>query len=162
MSALRLPIPLAEPLKLSHIPFVQLCVGRCRLPHWRVHSSAFYCLSFLSIPPLSCSVPLLPLPHCPHLIVAPLPLLPSAEIGLSEDLLAFHHVATDFAAKELAPHAAKWDEDKIFPQDALRQAAALGFGGKHTHTQRVQNTLLLSAEATGVYSVFVLCVSLVL
>ncbi len=27
------------------------------------------------------------------------------------------------------PHAAKWDEEKIFPIDALRKAAELGFGG---------------------------------
>jgi hypothetical protein len=38
-------------------------------------------------------------------------------------------VARAFAAAELAPHAARWDEDKHFPVDTLRQAAALGFAG---------------------------------
>ena len=27
------------------------------------------------------------------------------------------------------PHAAEWDEDEVFPVEALREAAALGFGG---------------------------------
>jgi alkylation response protein AidB-like acyl-CoA dehydrogenase len=29
----------------------------------------------------------------------------------------------------MAPHSARWDEEKHFPVDVLRQAAALGFGG---------------------------------
>eukprot|EP00850_Spirogloea_muscicola_P010753 SM000064S19775 [mRNA] locus=s64:403028:406248:- [translate_table: standard] len=38
-------------------------------------------------------------------------------------------LAQDFASKELLPHAARWDEEKHFPVDTLRKAAALGFGG---------------------------------
>ena len=38
-------------------------------------------------------------------------------------------MARSFAANEMAPHAARWDEEKIFPVDTLRAAAALGFGG---------------------------------
>ena len=34
-----------------------------------------------------------------------------------------------FAAERMLPHAAHWDAEKIFPVDALREAAALGFGG---------------------------------
>jgi hypothetical protein len=37
--------------------------------------------------------------------------------------------ARDFAAGQLAPFAAKWDEDEIFPIPTLRQAAGLGFAG---------------------------------
>lgn len=55
--------------------------------------------------------------------------LPAAEIGLSDELIEFHKVATEFSANELAPYAAKWDDEKIFPEEALRKAAALGFGG---------------------------------
>jgi alkylation response protein AidB-like acyl-CoA dehydrogenase len=36
----------------------------------------------------------------------------------------------------MAPHAAAWDEDKVFPEDVLREAAALGFAaiyGKEEH-----------------------------
>lgn len=46
---------------------------------------------------------------------------------LSEEQLAFQDTARGFAAAEFAPHAARWDEEKIFPEDALRKAAALGF-----------------------------------
>lgn len=49
--------------------------------------------------------------------------------GLTEDQAAFAQAARDFAVGEWAPHAAAWDEDAIFPADALRAAAALGFAG---------------------------------
>ena len=49
--------------------------------------------------------------------------------GLSEDQVEFKTVSDHFAANELLPYAAKWDEEKHFPQDVLRQAAGLGFGG---------------------------------
>jgi len=51
------------------------------------------------------------------------------DFELSEEQRAFQETARDFADQEMAPHAARWDEEKIFPVDVLRQAAALGFGG---------------------------------
>ena len=51
------------------------------------------------------------------------------DFELSEEQRAFQKVARDFAAAEFAPYAARWDEEKIFPEDALRKAAALGFAG---------------------------------
>ncbi len=48
---------------------------------------------------------------------------------LSEEQRAFQDMARDFAESEMAPHAARWDEEKIFPEETLRKAAALGFGG---------------------------------
>jgi alkylation response protein AidB-like acyl-CoA dehydrogenase len=51
------------------------------------------------------------------------------DFQLSEDQRAFQDAARGFAASEMAPHAARWDEDKVFPEDTLRQAAALGFAG---------------------------------
>ena len=51
------------------------------------------------------------------------------DFELSEDQRAIQDAARVFAAAELAPHAARWDEDKHFPVATLRQAAALGFGG---------------------------------
>ena len=39
--------------------------------------------------------------------------------------------ALRFAQEKLEPHAAKWDEEQIFPVDVLREAAQLGFGGTH-------------------------------
>ncbi|MCX7355650.1 MAG: acyl-CoA dehydrogenase family protein [Alphaproteobacteria bacterium] len=47
----------------------------------------------------------------------------------SQEQQAFRATARDFAAAELAPHAAEWDAKCIFPVEALRKAAALGFGG---------------------------------
>lgn len=38
-------------------------------------------------------------------------------------------LAHDFAREQLMPHAAKWDEQKIFPVDVLKEAAKLGFAG---------------------------------
>ena len=48
------------------------------------------------------------------------------DFELSEDQRAFQETARAFAAAEMAPHAARWDADHIFPTDTLRQAAALG------------------------------------
>lgn len=51
---------------------------------------------------------------------------------LSEDQRAFQQVARDFAASEMAPHAAGWDVECIFPIDVIQKAGALGFCGMYT------------------------------
>ncbi|NWH08465.1 MAG: acyl-CoA dehydrogenase family protein [Alphaproteobacteria bacterium] len=51
------------------------------------------------------------------------------DFTLSEDQLAVQDLARRFAAAELAPHAARWDEEGFFPVATLRAAAALGFAG---------------------------------
>ena len=51
------------------------------------------------------------------------------DFALSEEQQAFRDTARDFARQEMAPHAARWDEESLFPVDTLRQAAALGFAG---------------------------------
>ena len=51
---------------------------------------------------------------------------------LSEDQRAFQQVARDFAAAEMAPHAAQWDAQCIFPIEMIRKAGALGFCGMYT------------------------------
>lgn len=56
-------------------------------------------------------------------------------IGMSEDAIAFHQVAAAFAASSFAPHAAKWDKESFFPEDALRDAAKLGFGGLYVQEE---------------------------
>jgi alkylation response protein AidB-like acyl-CoA dehydrogenase len=48
---------------------------------------------------------------------------------LLEEQRAFQDLARGFAADQLAPHAAAWDEGSIFPEDALRAAAAQGLAG---------------------------------
>lgn len=48
---------------------------------------------------------------------------------LNEEQSSIFAMAAGFAAQELAPHALEWDEQKHFPVDVLRKAAALGMGG---------------------------------
>ena len=49
------------------------------------------------------------------------------EFRLSDDQLAFQATARDFARERLLPGAPRWDDEKIFPVEVLREAAALGF-----------------------------------
>jgi alkylation response protein AidB-like acyl-CoA dehydrogenase len=49
--------------------------------------------------------------------------------SLNEEQLAFKEMAAAFARDELAPYAAKWDKEDIFPVDVLRKAAELGLAG---------------------------------
>ncbi|MDF2096485.1 isobutyryl-CoA dehydrogenase [Aquibaculum arenosum] len=51
------------------------------------------------------------------------------DFQLAEEQRAFQAMARDFVRAEMAPHAAKWDADCIFPVEALRKAASLGFAG---------------------------------
>jgi alkylation response protein AidB-like acyl-CoA dehydrogenase len=53
----------------------------------------------------------------------------TVDFTLSDDQRAIQDMARAFAAAELAPNSARWDEEKHFPVDVMRQAAALGFGG---------------------------------
>jgi alkylation response protein AidB-like acyl-CoA dehydrogenase len=49
--------------------------------------------------------------------------------ALNEDQVAVRDMARSFAAEKIAPHALRWDEEKHFPVDVMREAAALGMGG---------------------------------
>src|SRR3954471_1431853 len=51
------------------------------------------------------------------------------QFALNEDQLAVRDMARDFAAEKIAPHAIRWDEEKHFPADVMREAATLGMGG---------------------------------
>ena len=48
---------------------------------------------------------------------------------LSEDHEQFRRSVRDFAAKEIAPHAAQWDRDHHFPVDVVHQMGQLGLFG---------------------------------
>ncbi|MDB2584727.1 isobutyryl-CoA dehydrogenase [Alphaproteobacteria bacterium] len=48
---------------------------------------------------------------------------------LKEEQIAMQDMAYSFAMDKMAPHAAMWDEKKIFPVDVLRDMAGLGFAG---------------------------------
>ncbi len=51
------------------------------------------------------------------------------DFRLDEDQRAFQETARAFAQEHMLPNAARWDDEQIFPVDALRAAAALGFAG---------------------------------
>jgi isobutyryl-CoA dehydrogenase len=53
----------------------------------------------------------------------------SAHLGLTPEQVDFKNMATEFAAEQIMPHAARWDADHHFPVDQLRAAAGLGFAG---------------------------------
>lgn len=49
------------------------------------------------------------------------------DFTLNEDQLAFQNTARAFAKNELAPNAARWDEEAVFPKDVIAKAGELGF-----------------------------------
>lgn len=51
------------------------------------------------------------------------------DFAFSEEQRAIQDMAHNFADEQMAPHAAQWDAESIFPRDTLRQAAELGFAG---------------------------------
>ncbi len=51
------------------------------------------------------------------------------DFELTEEQRAFADTAREFARAELAPHAAHWDAEGIFPREAIAKAGALGFCG---------------------------------
>jgi alkylation response protein AidB-like acyl-CoA dehydrogenase len=54
------------------------------------------------------------------------------DFALSDEQLAIQEMARNFAAEELAPHAAEWDERKHFPVNVIKKSAALGLAGIYT------------------------------
>lgn len=84
----------------------------------------------------------------------------SAVTTLTEDQLALAEVTLDFAQEQLAPHAVAWDQDKHFPVDVLRRAAALGLGGVYVREEhggsgltRADGVLVFETLATGCPSI---------
>src|SRR5690606_33253922 len=57
------------------------------------------------------------------------------DFSLTDDQRAIQDMARAFAEAELAPHSARWDEDKHFPVDVMRKAAELGFAGIYTQDE---------------------------
>jgi len=51
------------------------------------------------------------------------------DFELSDDQRAFAESARQFAQSEFAPHAARWDEEALFPREAITKAGELGFCG---------------------------------
>ena len=51
------------------------------------------------------------------------------DFNYTEELLEIKRIAREFAENEIRPHVMDWDEKQIFPLDALRHLAELGFMG---------------------------------
>ncbi|WP_100639940.1 acyl-CoA dehydrogenase family protein [Marinobacter salexigens] len=54
------------------------------------------------------------------------------DFNLTEDQLAFREAARAFAEKAMAPYAAQWDDEHIFPVSVLKEAGEMGFMGIYT------------------------------
>ncbi len=54
------------------------------------------------------------------------------DFNLTEDQQAFAAAARSFSEQALAPHAAEWDAQHIFPKDVIKNAGELGFCGIYT------------------------------
>ncbi|MFK7161266.1 acyl-CoA dehydrogenase family protein [Marinospirillum sp. MEB164] len=70
------------------------------------------------------------------------------DFNLTEDQLAFRDAARAFAHKAMAPHAAQWDAEHLFPVEVIQQAGELGFCG--LYTPEAQGGLGLSRLDTSV------------
>lgn len=78
------------------------------------------------------------------------------QFALTEDQIAVRDMAREFASEKIAPFALKWDEEKFFPVDVMREAAALGMGGIYIRDDvggsaltRFDAALIFEALATG-------------
>ena len=75
---------------------------------------------------------------------------------LTGEQKAIQNMALDFAMAEMAPHAMRWDEEKIFPTDVLRELAGLGFAGVYVGEEyggsglsRLEAALVFEALSAG-------------
>jgi alkylation response protein AidB-like acyl-CoA dehydrogenase len=72
------------------------------------------------------------------------------DFNLTDDQRAIEDAARAFAEAELAPHSARWDEDKHFPVDVLKKAAELGFAGLYVQ-EDVGGSALTRLDASIVF-----------
>ena len=79
-----------------------------------------------------------------------------SQFDLTDGQLAIREMARRFTADAITPHAAKWDEEHIFPRDTIRAAGALGFGGIYVSEEsggiglgRLEAALIMEAMAYG-------------
>nr|XP_004558176.1 isobutyryl-CoA dehydrogenase, mitochondrial [Maylandia zebra] len=79
--------------------------------------------------------------------------------GLTDEQKEFQKVAFDFAANEMAPHMAEWDQKEIFPVETMRKVAQLGFGGIYVQPDvggsglsRLDTSIIFEALSTGCVS----------
>jgi hypothetical protein len=85
-----------------------------------------------------------------------MPLDEAATFELPEATRALRETALAFARERLAPHAQRWDEQRHFPIDVLREAAALGMAALYVREAsggagltRLDAAVVFEALATG-------------
>jgi alkylation response protein AidB-like acyl-CoA dehydrogenase len=88
----------------------------------------------------------------------------AGQFALNEDQRAIQDMARAFAAERIAPHALRWDIDKHFPADVIRETGPLGMGGIYVREdaggsalKRLDAVLVFEAlaEACPAFSAFV-------
>jgi alkylation response protein AidB-like acyl-CoA dehydrogenase len=80
----------------------------------------------------------------------------TTQFDLTDDQLAIQDMARKFTADRITPHAAKWDEEKHFPRDVVREAGELGFGAIYISEEmgginlgRLESALIFEALSYG-------------
>ena len=80
----------------------------------------------------------------------------TTQFDLTDDQLAIQDMARKFTADQITPNAAKWDEEKHFPRDVVRQAGELGFGAIYISEEmgginlgRLESALIFEALSYG-------------
>jgi alkylation response protein AidB-like acyl-CoA dehydrogenase len=78
------------------------------------------------------------------------------QFALNEEQSAVRDMARAFADEKIAPHAIRWDEEKHFPVEVFREAAALGMASIYVREDsggsglsRLDAALIFEALATG-------------
>src|SRR3954469_706235 len=78
------------------------------------------------------------------------------QFDLTDEQRQIQEMARAFTAEEITPHAAEWDEKHIFPRDAIRHAAELGFGSIYVSEEsggiglgRLEAALIMEAMTYG-------------
>ncbi|MFT5481620.1 MAG: alkylation response protein AidB-like acyl-CoA dehydrogenase [Halieaceae bacterium] len=78
------------------------------------------------------------------------------DFSLSEEQRAYCETAREFSLRELAPNAARWDAEHIFPKSVLAAAGKLGFMGLYTPEEsgglgmgRLDSSLIIEELARG-------------
>jgi alkylation response protein AidB-like acyl-CoA dehydrogenase len=79
-----------------------------------------------------------------------------SQFDLTDDQRQIQEMAQKFTADAITPNAAEWDEKHIFPREAIRSAAELGFGSIYVSEEsggiglgRLEAALIMEAMAYG-------------
>ena len=80
----------------------------------------------------------------------------TGQFQFDEDQLAIQELARRFTADNITPHAARWDEEHIFPVGVIKRTAELGFGAIYVSEEsggiglgRLEAALIMEAMAYG-------------